>query len=106
MSLNRVIREAFEGYLYLKLNGGRPSSFVCEWIDEEPNNISNSTDDTHYKAADIVNMITSLVTNTYVKNGNKIRKQTKGLPMGTNPAPHLADLHCCDKEFAMMNRLN
>ena len=25
--------------------------------------------------------------------------------MGTNPAPHLADLHCCDKEFAMMNRL-
>jgi len=33
------------------------------------------------------------------------RKQVKGLPMGTNPAPHLADTHCYDKESASMDTL-
>ena len=48
---------------------------------------------------------TSLVNNAYGKNCNKIRKQTKGLQMGTNPATRLAGLHCPQKETTAKDRL-
>ena len=58
-----------------------------------------------YTADDIKLMVKILINNTYVQNGDKIRKQVKGLPMGTNPAPHLANIILCWYESTFMDKL-
>ena len=58
-----------------------------------------------YTAQDIKLMVKILINNTYVQNGDKIRKQVKGLPMGTNPAPHLANIILCWYESTFIDKL-
>jgi hypothetical protein len=58
-----------------------------------------------FTADQVVRLVNLLVGNTYIKNGDCIRRQVTGLPMGTNPAPHLADLTCYPHEARAMDRL-
>lgn len=53
----------------------------------------------------IVHFVHTLINNTFIKNGGIIRKQDVGMPMGTNPAPALADLTCYPKESKFMDYL-
>lgn len=56
-----------------------------------------------YTVAELTTLVHILVTNTYIQNGTYIRRQAVGLPMGTNPAPHLADLTCYAYEARAMD---
>lgn len=58
-----------------------------------------------YTADDIVELVRILVSHTYIHNGSIIKRQVKGLPMGTNPAPHMADLTCYRPEAQAMDRI-
>jgi hypothetical protein len=58
-----------------------------------------------YTADDIVRLVQILVSNTFIHNGERIMRQVRGLPMGTNPAPHMADLTCYRPEAQAMDRL-
>ena len=58
-----------------------------------------------YTKEDIKLMVKILINNTYVQNGDKIRKQVKGLPMGTNPAPHLANIILSWYESTFIDKL-
>ena len=50
-------------------------------------------------------LIQFLVYNTYIVNGDDIRKQVIGIPMGTNCAPLLANLYLYSYESAFIDRL-
>jgi hypothetical protein len=58
-----------------------------------------------YTADDLIKLVRILVKNIYIQNGDLIRRQRTGLPMGTNPAPHMADLTCYRPEAQAMDRL-
>lgn len=58
-----------------------------------------------YTADQVTKLVDILVHNIYIQNGAHVRQQTVGLPMGTNPAPHLADLTCYAHEARTMDRL-
>jgi hypothetical protein len=58
-----------------------------------------------FTVAEILRLVRLLINSTYIKNGDCIRRQVTGLPMGTNPAPHLADLTCYPHEARAMDRL-
>jgi hypothetical protein len=55
--------------------------------------------------ADVVDMVRVLVNNTFIQNGGVIKQQTLGIPISTNPAPHLADLTCYAHEARMIDYL-
>jgi hypothetical protein len=60
---------------------------------------------TPYTASELARLVRLLINSTYIKNGEHIRKQGKGLPMGTNPAPHMADLTCYAPESRFVDHL-
>lgn len=76
-------------------------------LDAEWHNDADLGAATHelYTVRDLTRLVYILVTNTYIHNSNHIRRQTKGLPMGTNPAPSLADLTCYAFEAKAMDNL-
>jgi len=87
------------------LLGTAASTLCCRWEDKDNREAAVDPDSQYLTAPDIVNLVRTLVLSTYVKNGKHIRKQIKGLPMGTNPAGHLADIHCHRKESAAIDQL-
>jgi hypothetical protein len=88
-------------YRYLIYEGpSKPTRW--EKVGDRPINVSNNH---KYSVADIFRLVHLLVNSTYIKNGECIRHQVTGLPMGTNPAPHLADLTCYPHEARAMDRL-
>lgn len=58
-----------------------------------------------YTFEELTDLVRILVMNTYIQNGTHIRRQVTGLPMGTNPAPHLADLTCYAYEARAIDTL-
>lgn len=97
-----AVREAFEGHLGLCVVGAGVHA-SCSFVDDaakwEPEG-SNS-----YTAQQVIDLISILVNSTYIANGRCIRQQTLGLPMGTNPAPPLANHYCYGCEAPAMDRL-
>jgi hypothetical protein len=85
--------------------GTTAASLTCVWEDKDSRELASQPNSQYLTADDIINLVRTLVRSTYIKNGNRIRKQIKGLPMGTNPAPHLADLDCYKKESTAMDRI-
>jgi hypothetical protein len=63
------------------------------------------SDPTHYSAGELTRLVRILVEHTFIQNGDSIRRQSTGLPMGTNPAPQLADLTCFEFEARAMDNL-
>lgn len=76
------------------------------WYDEQ-DRLTNVPIDmaTAFTATDVVEMVRILVRHTYIHNGSLIKQQTQGLPIGTNPAPHLADLTCYSHEARLIDQL-
>jgi len=62
-------------------------------------------DSQYLTTSDVTKLVRTLVLSTYTKNGNHTRKQTKGLPVGTNPAGHLAYFYCYRKESTATDQL-
>jgi hypothetical protein len=53
----------------------------------------------------VTKLVKFLVSNTFVMNGQTIRRQTIGLPMGTNCAPPLANLYLYSYESEFIDRV-
>jgi hypothetical protein len=51
----------------------------------------------------LVEMVSFLIMNTYLCNGNQVYQQVVGIPMGTNPGPDIANLYLYAKESAYMD---
>jgi hypothetical protein len=98
-SVKASVEEAFEGHKFVALSG----SSVADWIgdDSEP----PKTGTIWYEVNEVVHLVKVLVRNTFIQNGNIIKKQEVGLPMGTNPAPAIADLTCYPKEAKFMDEI-
>ena len=58
-----------------------------------------------FNGEDLDRLIGWLIDNTYVVNGSVCRRQTVGLPMGTNCAPALCNLGLFTWEFCYIERL-
>jgi hypothetical protein len=54
----------------------------------------------------VIDFVKFLVENTYVKNGGSVRKQTVGIPMGTNCAPSLANIFLYHYESLYISNLS
>jgi hypothetical protein len=75
--------------------------------------VKDSTDQTRsemntvdlYTADGIVKLVRILVSHTYIHNGSIIKRQVKGLSMGTDPVPHMADLTCYRAEAQAIDRI-
>ena len=95
-----AIREAFEGHLGLwAIEAGVLTD--CKWIDEDLDPAEPFT----YSADQVIDLVRILVNSTYIANGEYIKRQCRGMPMGTNPAPPLANLYCYGCEAPAMDRL-
>ena len=66
---------------------------------------SNSDNRNNYSIQKLKDAIKYLLFNSYVKFGPYIFKQTKGIPMGGNASPLIADLFLANLEFKYMNEL-
>ena len=53
----------------------------------------------------IIELIKFLTDNVYIMNGNKIRRQATGIPMGTNNAPPVANLYLYGYESKYIDQL-
>ena len=58
-----------------------------------------------YTKEDIYDMIDTIINNAYFQVGNKIYRQKIGIPMGTDPAPYMANLYLYSYEFEAMEKL-
>ena len=47
----------------------------------------------------LVELTEYLIDNVYVKAGNRVYRQTIGIPMGTDCAPQLANLYLFHREY-------
>jgi hypothetical protein len=99
-SVHGAIQEAFQGHLCLLYHNKKN----CRWIDTEADKKKQKPNHL-YTADQITHLVRVLVQNTFIKNGSITKQQILGLPMGTNPAPHIADLVCYYKESTAMDRL-
>ena len=86
--LNWCIDEAFSDakpYLTLKkITNGKTEAFFTDKNDKKSLNIT---------ANELKHMVKYLIDNIYIQCGDKIFRQTIGIPMGTNCAPFLANLY-------------
>ena len=96
-----AVREAFAFRHLHHLIFTGPTS-PCTW----PTPHYDGSQPTRFSADDVIYIVQILVTRTYICNGSRIRLQSTGLPMGTNPAPRIADLDCYPKEASAMDRLS
>lgn len=90
-----LVRKAFHGMkkAYIKV-----TSYKAYW--------SNSNKPRHAFFIDcdkLILLIDWLIDNTYVTVGNKVFRQTIGIPMGTDCAPFLANLFLFSYEFKFLN---
>lgn len=106
--LHVAIHEAFgtshdhPHHQYLVYNGPRRPA---TWFDPHSLRRPNPSDATYYTPSEVSRLIKVLIQNTFIKNGDSILRQSKGIPMGTNPGPQIADLTCFTYEATAMDDL-
>jgi hypothetical protein len=90
-----LIRKAFKGMNknYLKVTKG-----PAYWTNDNPCRSSS------INCEALITLIDWLIDNTYVVVGDKVLRQTIGIPMGTDCAPYLANLFLFSYEFKWMNQ--
>ena len=71
----------------------------------DPRASTTSTNVTMYDITKVKELLSFCVTNTYVLQGGSLFKQKKGIPMGANASPDLANIFCHMKERAFMLNL-
>ena len=106
-AMEEVTREAFT-WASQKVLQGREACIrwyddsSCTWVRGR----SSHTKSTHTFTVESLNeLIVYLVSNTYLKAGDSIYRQTIGIPMGTNCAPGLANLYLYYYEAAYVSRI-
>jgi hypothetical protein len=101
--VGEAISEAFNGrpQIFCQLGRNKKNDTI-RWPDER---IRIQNNEHYFTPTDIKNMVQLLVKNTFIKNGARIKQQIRGLPMGTNPAPYLANLHLYRYETKFIDRL-
>jgi len=68
---------------------------------------SKHTDTVHvFTVKEIHELVRFVVMNTFIKNGSKIRRQVRGIPMGTNCAPLLANLYLYSYESDWIQKMS
>ena len=68
---------------------------------------SKHTDSFHvFTVKEIHQLVRFVVMNTFIKNGSKVRRQVRGIPMGTNCAPLLANLYLYSYEADWINNMS
>ena len=55
--------------------------------------------------AEVVELVQFVLENTFIKNGDALRRQKMGIPMGTNAAPLIANLYLYAYESSYIDRL-
>ena len=91
--LSELIKNTYKG---MKANFIKPLKSGARWCKKITGN------QLHISCQSLIKMITWLIENTYVTVGDKIFRQTIGIPMGTNCAPYLANLFLYSYEFRFM----
>lgn len=100
--LSFKIDEAFRPiYTHIKYPDNNRKDNKPEWVSGRVAPNANNI----YTPEQIKQQVRILITNTYIQNGDTIRKQVLGLPMGTNPAPNLANIHLSWYESHHMDKL-
>jgi hypothetical protein len=101
-SVRYAVREAFgDRHMYIVFNG---YTQAATWYDFDTSGpVPPPT--SRFVGEQVTKMIHILVHNTFIQNGGHIRQQFIGLPMGTNPTPHLADLTCFAHEARTVDHL-
>ena len=77
----------------------------CEVFGSKRSTCVYSDNRTILDAVGVNKLVRFLVTNTFILNGNVLRRQTVGIPMGTNCGPLLANLYLYAYEAAFIDRL-
>jgi hypothetical protein len=81
----------------------------CCWLRQktrnEPVKVNRGDNIRRFQKQGLKDLIRFLVDNTYLCNGQNIRKQIRGIPMGTNAAPSLANSYCHCYEFDFISNL-
>ena len=90
-TLNKLIIEAF------RIRG---ASFISVSYDNVFCSNTRRRDYVNTPAEKLMEYIKFLVDNVYISVGNRIYKQTEGIPMGTDCAPMLANLFLFSYEYA------
>lgn len=90
-----IIEKAFNG---MKKKLIKVYKYEARWT-----NSQKSENGIYFTCSTLVSMVNWLIDNTYVTIGNKVFKQTVGIPMGTDCAPYLANLFLFSFEFRFMN---
>jgi hypothetical protein len=95
--LDTVIDEAvqskdnptYEWMLQVHLQGGFAQS--ANWVDVK--RTAHTTSCQIFSLPEVKQLIRNIVLNTYVSNGDTVRRQIQGIPMGTNSAVDIANLY-------------
>ena len=85
--------------LYIDLRPGRMASWRAPGSTIKRNSTLSLTKE------DFHEIICFLIDNSYVKIGQHIFRQIRGIPMGTSCSPFLANLYLYSKEFAFLEKL-
>ena len=98
-SLKRLLIKMFKnsGSVGIMVNADRDKSFWFQGKDYAGYKI--------YTLDKLLDALKFILYNTYVQFGGNIFKQIKGIPMGGNASPFIADLYLAWHEFCFMNRL-
>ena len=93
--LKKVVDKAFKGGQNQYVN---ITKYQANWSNKK-NKENIVTKD------EIFSMIDILIDNTYFQLGNSVYRQIIGIPMGIDPAPHMANLYLYHDEFVYMEKL-
>jgi hypothetical protein len=103
-SVGNAVNEAFGTHQQLYVTYDKSQQkHIARWPD--PRLRTRDEESSYFSAADVKNLVQLLVKNTYIQNGQCIKQQILGIPIGTNPAPSLANLHLYDYESKFMDDL-
>lgn len=85
--------------MYIDVRPGKLASWRAPSSPIRKESTLTTTKDSFYE------MICFLIDNSYIKIGNHIFRQLKGIPMGTSCSPFLANLYLYAKEYAFLEKL-
>ena len=89
--ISEIIRKSYNGRKYLSLY---PNATAATWSNKHIDGAWNVTSE------QLIEVLTFVMDNQFIKVGDAIFRQIKGIPMGSSPAPYVANLYL----FALENR--
>jgi hypothetical protein len=92
---------------HVSLRWTKGSEEMCEWetSHRRPASFEHTKDVHRFTKLEMHKAISWLITNTFLVNGGKCRRQCIGIPMGTNCAPSVANLYLYAYESMYIDKL-